>query len=56
VWRTVSVVAASALDANTASTAAMVMGASAPAWLERLGLDARLVATDGAVVRTGAWP
>jgi FAD:protein FMN transferase len=56
VWRTVSVVAASALDANTASTAAMVMGASAPTWLERLGLAARLVATDGAVVRTGAWP
>jgi thiamine biosynthesis lipoprotein len=56
VWRTVSVVAASALDANTASTAAMVMGRSAPAWLERLGLAARLVATDGAVVRTGAWP
>jgi thiamine biosynthesis lipoprotein len=56
VWRTVSVVAASALDANTASTAAMVMGTSAPEWLETLGLAARLVTTDGAVVRTGAWP
>ena len=56
VWRTVSVVAASALDANTASTAAMVMGTSAPTWLERLGLAARLVATDGRVARTGSWP
>jgi FAD:protein FMN transferase len=55
-WRTVSVVAATALDANTASTAAMVMAESAPAWLERLGIAARLVASNGSVVRVGAWP
>ncbi len=34
-WRTASVSAASCLDANTASTAAMVRGASAPEWLAR---------------------
>jgi thiamine biosynthesis lipoprotein len=56
VWRTVSVVAASALDANTASTAAIVKGESAPEWLERRGLSARLVRPDGDVVLVGAWP
>jgi FAD:protein FMN transferase len=56
VWRTVSVAAATCVDANTASTAAIVRGESAPAWLEGLGLPARLVRTDGSVVRTAAWP
>ena len=32
-WRTASVVAASCADANIASTAAIVLGADAPAWL-----------------------
>ena len=56
VWRTVSVAAASCLDANTASTAAIVRGASAPRWLESLGLPARLVDPEGAVVTVGDWP
>jgi FAD:protein FMN transferase len=56
VWRTVSVAAASCVDANAASTAAIVRGASAPRWLEALGLPARLVAPDGRVVTVGAWP
>ena len=56
VWRTVSVAAASCVDANTASTAAIVRGASAPRWLESLGLPARLVDPDGGVVTVGAWP
>jgi thiamine biosynthesis lipoprotein len=56
VWRTVSVVAASALDANTASTASIVKGESAPDWLDGLGLAARLVRPDGEVVVVGAWP
>ena len=47
VWRTVSVAAASCVDANTASTAAIVRGASAPQWLESLGLPARLVDPSG---------
>jgi thiamine biosynthesis lipoprotein len=55
-WRTVSVAAASCVDANTASTAAIVRGASAPQWLESLGLPARLVDPKGTVVTVGAWP
>jgi FAD:protein FMN transferase len=55
-WRTVSVAAASCVDANTASTAAIVRGASAPQWLESLGLPARLVDPEGTVVTVGAWP
>ena len=42
-WRTVSVAAETCLDANIASTAALVRAGSAPEWLERLGLPARLV-------------
>lgn len=56
VWRTVSVAAASCLDANTASTAAIVRGPGACAWLESVGLPARLVAADGSVLRVGGWP
>jgi thiamine biosynthesis lipoprotein len=56
VWRTVSVVAASCLGANTASTASMILGAGALAWLERRHLPARLVDADGAIVRVGGWP
>jgi thiamine biosynthesis lipoprotein len=55
-WRTVSVVAATCVDANTAATAAIVMGPAAVAWLQATGLAARLVATDGAIVRVGGWP
>ena len=56
IWRTVSVAAATCVDANTASTAAVVRGRSAPDWLERTGLPARLVALDGAVAYAGGWP
>ena len=55
-WRTVTVAARSCLAANTASTAAIVMGERAPAWLAERGVAARLVAHDGDVVRTGGWP
>jgi thiamine biosynthesis lipoprotein len=55
-WRTVTVAARSCLAANTASTAAIVMGEPAPAWLAEHGVAARLVANDGSVVRTGGWP
>jgi thiamine biosynthesis lipoprotein len=56
IWRTVSVAASTCVDANTASTAAIVRGETAPEWLERAGLPARLVALDGSVVFTGGWP
>lgn len=55
-WRTVTVTAASCLHANAASTAALVRGAAAPAWLSGLGLPARLVDTSGHVTRVGGWP
>lgn len=55
-WRTVSVAAACCVDANAASTAAIVRGQQAPEWLAGLGLPARLVAADGAAVTVGAWP
>jgi thiamine biosynthesis lipoprotein len=55
-WRTVSVTARSCVDANTASTAAIIRGASAPSWLNEVGLPARLVAEDGRVVTVGGWP
>lgn len=56
VWRTVSVVAGSAVDANTASTAAVVLGHEALGWLRGHGLAARLVGDGGRVVTTGGWP
>ena len=55
-YRTVSVAAATSVDANTASTAAMVRGARAPDWLESTGLPARLVAHDGVVLHLNRWP
>ena len=56
VWRTVSVCASTCVDANTASTAAIVLGEDAPDWLRRRGLPARLVRTDGTGVRVVGWP
>jgi thiamine biosynthesis lipoprotein len=55
-WRTVSVTAASCLDANIASTAAIVRGERAVPWLESLGLPSRLVAVDGSVRHIAGWP
>jgi thiamine biosynthesis lipoprotein len=53
-WRTASVAAGSCLEANIASTAAIVRGEGALAWLATL--PARLVADDGAVTVIGGWP
>jgi thiamine biosynthesis lipoprotein len=55
-WRTVSVAAASCVDANVASTAAVVLGAAAPGWLATRRLPARLVGTTGEVVCVAGWP
>ena len=55
-WRTASVAAATCVDANAASTAAIVLGDAAPEWLERAALPALLVAHDGATVRVAGWP
>jgi thiamine biosynthesis lipoprotein len=55
-WRTATVWARSALEANTASTAALVLGEDAAAFLAELDLPARLVGHDGHVRTVGAWP
>ena len=55
-WRTVTVAAGSALDANIASTAAIIRGKSATGWLAKLGLPARLVSVDGSVTTLAGWP
>lgn len=56
VWAQVSCAAATCLEANAASTAAIVLGDDAPAWLEANGIPARLDAADGRVVTTTGWP
>ena len=55
-WRTVSVAAGSALRANTCSTAAIVLGSRAMAWLAGQPVVARLVDQAGAVHTIGGWP
>ena len=55
-WRTVTVAAATCVEANTASTAAIIRGEGAITWLRALGLPARLIDRHGHVVRVGAWP
>jgi thiamine biosynthesis lipoprotein len=55
-WVTVSAVASRCVEANTLTTAALVRGAEAVRWLDRVGATARLVHQDGTVVTTGDWP
>ena len=55
-WRTVSVTAGSCLDANIASTASIIRGERALAWLRSLGLPSRLVGVDGTVRYVAGWP
>ena len=56
VWRSVTVVAPSCVDANTATTAALVRGLDGPALVRDFGLAGRFLAADGAVVTAGGWP
>ena len=55
-WRTASVAAATCVDANIASTAAIIMAGRAPTWLEVRRMPARLVARDGSVLCVAGWP
>jgi len=55
-WRTATVWARSAVDANTASTAAIILGEDAAAFLAEFGHPARLVGHDGRVQTIGTWP
>ena len=55
-FRTVTVAAATCLDANIASTAAIVRGEAAIDWLLNCHLPARLVENDGTIHYIGRWP
>ncbi len=55
-WRTVSATGHTCVAANIATTASLVIGEDAPAWLADRGVDARLVDQEGRVVLTGSWP
>jgi len=55
-FRTVTVAAATCLDANIASTAAIVRGEAAIDWLLSRRLPARLVENDGTIHYIGRWP
>lgn len=55
-WRTVTAWAPSAVQANTASTTALVLGDEAVAYLDELEVAARLVGVDGHVLTVGDWP
>lgn len=55
-WRTVTVAAASCVDANIASTAAIIRGEPAAGWLESLSLPSRLVSVEGRVRHLAGWP
>lgn len=55
-WRTVTVAAPTCLEANVASTAALVLGDAGIEWLRDRGLPSRLVANDGDVVHVCGWP
>ncbi len=55
-WAQVTCVGATCLEANAASTAAIVLGEDAPAWLTARGIPARLDGLDGSVVLTPGWP
>jgi thiamine biosynthesis lipoprotein len=55
-WQTVTVAAGTCVEANTASTAAVVWGDDAPDRLTGVGLASRLVRHDGVVVTTAGWP
>ncbi len=55
-WRTVSVAAATCIDANIAATAALVRAQPALEWLQELGMPARLVDREGRVRTVAGWP
>jgi thiamine biosynthesis lipoprotein len=54
-WRAASIAASTCVAANTASTAAILLGAAAPAWLERFGVTGRLVDTRDNLTYVGSW-
>jgi thiamine biosynthesis lipoprotein len=56
VWRSASVAAPTCVEANTASTAAVVLGHEATRWLGERGFTARMIDQRHRVCRVGDWP
>jgi thiamine biosynthesis lipoprotein len=56
VWRSVTVASENCLRANMLSTASIVRGFGAVAWLEAMNVSARFVDSAGRVVTTSGWP
>lgn len=56
VWRSVTVASETCLRANVLSTASIVRGFAAVAWLEGMNVSARFVDSAGRVVTTSGWP
>jgi thiamine biosynthesis lipoprotein len=52
----ITVVARTAIAANTASTAALVLGRTDQRWIRKAGLPVRALDRDGSIVRLGGWP
>lgn len=55
-WRSATATGPTSVAANVATTAALVLGHGAVAWLEERQVDARLVGRNGEVTCTGSWP
>lgn len=55
-WSQVTCAAMSTIVANAASTASIVLGEHAPAWLTEMGIPARLERQSGPAVFTPGWP
>lgn len=55
-WQTASAIAASCVDANTLTTAAIVRGARALPFLFGTGCPMRLIEADGTVTLLSGWP
>jgi FAD:protein FMN transferase len=55
-WVTASVLAPTCVLANSASTAAIILGHEAPKWLAAQGLPYRLVDVEGRVRHGNGWP
>jgi FAD:protein FMN transferase len=56
VWRCVTVAARDCVTANTHTTAALVKGTDAVAWLRERGFPARLIDAAGVVTVVNGWP
>ena len=56
VWRSATVAAPTCVEANVSSTAALILGLDAPAWLQQQGRAARLVSTSGEVSAIAGFP